>query len=185
MKAILFAVAIVLFAATPVFTAQNGPAPTQVAQGLLTAAELDRYIQDIPKIQSWAESKGKTLADITNIDMAKAKGYSGEVESYLKGLSWSPERFYAVTSRVLGGLSRDMLGPQGSAFMDGLGGQISRMIDGSQNVSGDVKAEGQRMLNSALGDAKNAAKNLDPREMQLIQSRRGELMTLLSGLLVR
>ncbi len=67
-----------------------------------TKGELKRFLADWPAFVSWAENKGEQYQ---NLEAPGAGGrWSREMEEYLGGTGWKPERFFYVLSHVTYGM---------------------------------------------------------------------------------
>ena len=75
------------------------------AQPRVTAAELDRLIDDLPQFRDWLRANGETAHPVLTPDGRPGFLYSPRTADHVGQLGWEPERFFCVMGRAAAALA--------------------------------------------------------------------------------
>lgn len=143
-----------------------------------TKDELKRFLADWPAFVSWAENKGEQY---NNLETPGAgRRWSREMEEYLAGKGWQPERFFYVLSHVTYG----MLVVQMQQVPE-ITSQLKEQMVAVENDPNLPEAQKQMLL-SQMGQAVaqtaqlgQHGKDLPYQELELIKANKEELLAVI------
>lgn len=83
--------------------------PVAQAEGLyaqppFSAAELDRFIDDLPRFRDWLRTQGERVHPVVQKGQPSFV-YSEKVARHVQGMGWKPERFFCVMGRSAAALA--------------------------------------------------------------------------------
>lgn len=159
-----------ILAPTAVFAQQD--------QKPFNAAELDKFINDYPKIVDYLEEHGEEMDYAEDPDSWQAMRMNKKFTDYVDGLGWSPERLGYVASHVSQGIAALEMkghGPEMRAQLE----EARQAIMSNPNMSAEMKQQMMAQMEQSMAmadDMEESGKKLPPSEMALIKSNRQRIL---------
>jgi hypothetical protein len=142
------------------------------------ASELDKFINDYPKIVDYLEEHGEDMDYADDPDSWQAVRMNEKFVDYVRDLGWSPERLGYVGSHVARGVAALEMkghGPEMRAQLE----EARKAIMSNPSMSEQMKRQMLAQMEQSMAmtdDVEESGKDLPPSEMALIQANRERIL---------